>query len=147
MPHFGLIDEKALGPVQGPLMRARLHLRGGKRRLRQGKISLGLITLYDAVISSMQYFFASEHGKKLAIKKDDDIKEDTTMYRILVESGVLDGTFDYTAFDELIGRALEEELSSYDYQSILYGIENVMTVLGVIPFDESRLPPEDPDAE
>lgn len=139
MPHFGLIDEKALGPVEGPLMRARLHILGGKRRLKQGKISLGLITLYDAIISSMQYYFASEHGKKLTIKKDDDLKEDTTMYRILVESGVLDGTFDYTAFDELIERALEEELSSFDYHSLVAGIETVMTILGVLPFDESRL--------
>lgn len=36
MPHFGLMDADALGPIEAPLMRARLHIRGGRRRLRQG---------------------------------------------------------------------------------------------------------------
>ncbi len=49
MPHFGLMDEGSLGPVEGPLMRARLHIRGGKRRLRQGKIAAAIATLYDAL--------------------------------------------------------------------------------------------------
>jgi hypothetical protein len=30
MPHFGLMDDDALGPVEGYLMRAKLHIRGGK---------------------------------------------------------------------------------------------------------------------
>ena len=53
MPHFGLMNEQELGPVAGPLQRARLHLRGGKRRLRQGKISAGIVTLYDALEGAM----------------------------------------------------------------------------------------------
>ncbi len=147
MPHFGLIDEKALGPVQGPLMRARLHIRGAKRRLAQGKISIGLITLYDALISAMQSYLASEQGRKLKIKKGDDVRDDKTLYRILTDAGVLDGRLDYKAFDELVERALEEELSSYDYHPLLGDIEAVMTSLGVMPFDESTLPPESPDAD
>jgi hypothetical protein len=147
VPHFGLIDEKALGPVIGPLMRARLHIRGAKRRLVKGKISIGLITLYDALISAMQSYFASDLGSKLKTKEGDDLRDDKTLYRILTDSKVLDGKFDYSAFDELVGRALEEELSSYDYQPLLSEIETVMTSLGVMPFDESKLPPEPPNAE
>lgn len=40
MPPLGLIDETGLDTVQGPLMRARLHIRGAKRRFMRGKISL-----------------------------------------------------------------------------------------------------------
>jgi aminopeptidase-like protein len=147
MPHFGLIDEKALGPVEGPLMRARLHMRGAKRRLSRGKISMGIITLYDALISAMQHYFASERGKSLKKKKEDDLRDDRTLYRILTESGVLDGSFDYGEFDILVGHALQEELSSYDYHPLLSDIDVIMTRLGVMPFDEDRLPPEDPNAE
>lgn len=147
MPHFGLIDEKALGPVQGPRMRARLHIRGAKRRLARGKISIGLITLYDALISAMQSYLASEPGSRLTKKEGDDVRNDKTLYRILTDSGVLDGRFDYESFDELVDRALEEELDSYDYQPLVDDIESVMVQLGVLPFDESRLPPEDPNAE
>jgi aminopeptidase-like protein len=128
-------------------MRARLHIRGGKRRLKEGKVSIGLITLYDALICAMQYYFASEKGKALVIKESDDLRDDKTLYRILTDSGVLDGKLDYGEFDELIGQALEEELSSYDYYPLLSEFEAVMTTLGVMPFDESKLPPEPPNAE
>jgi hypothetical protein len=50
---FRLMNEQELGPVAGLLQRARLHLRGGKRRLRQGKISAGIVTLYDALEGAM----------------------------------------------------------------------------------------------
>jgi hypothetical protein len=128
-------------------MRARLHIRGGKRRLREGKVSIGLITLYDALNCAMQYYFASDKGKALAIKEGDDLRDDKTLYRILMDSGVLGGKLDYGAFDELVGRALEEELSSYDYHPIVSEIDAVMATLGVMPFDESKLPPEPPNAE
>ena len=59
MPHFGLMDAKALGPERAALQRARLHLRGGKRRLRQGKISAGIATLSDALSFAMEWFCAS----------------------------------------------------------------------------------------
>lgn len=57
---------------------------------------------------------------------------------------MLDDTFDYKAFNELIKKALKQEISDYDYMETLKGIESVMTQLGVMPFDENELPPEDP---
>jgi hypothetical protein len=35
-------------------------------------------------------------------------------------------------------------MPDYDYQGVLSAFESVMTQLGVMPFDEERLPPEDP---
>jgi len=147
MPHFGLMDEEALGPVDGPLQRARLHIRGGRRRLRQGKISAGIVTLYDALEGAMRSYMA-EPGRlaKLDIgKKDEDLNNDKTLYAALVRAGVIDGKFDFEAFDRLTERALHEEMPGYDYQELLSGLETVMIRLGVVPFDEALLPPEDPN--
>ncbi len=145
MPHFGLMDEKKLGPVEGPLQRARLHIRGGKRRLRQGKIAAGIVTLYDALEGAMRYYVADAGNVARLPAGAGDIRNDEkTLYAVLVRSGVLDGAFDFDAFDRLAERALNEELPGYEYRELLAGLESVMTRLGVMPFDEASLPPEDP---
>jgi hypothetical protein len=57
---------------------------------------------------------------------------------------VLDGAFDFKAFDRLTEKTLNEEIPWFDYRELLAGIESVMIQLGVMPFDEASLPPEDP---
>ena len=145
MPHAGLMDERALGPEAGPLQRARLHIRGGKRRLKQGKLSAGIVTLYDAVSAAMEWYIASpERRRNLVIRDDDNLNDEKTLYDILVRSGVLDGSFDYRAFDGLVQKVLYEDEVGFDYKKSLDEIESFMTMLGVMPFDEQGLPPEDP---
>lgn len=144
MPHFGLIDEEALGPINALLMRARLHIRCGKRRLRQGKGSLGILTLYDALTSGMQWYFSLPENKgNLQVRGDDITKDDRAMYEMLVRSRVIDKGLDYDALNDLVDVALKKDMSSYDYTDFLNDIESVMTQLGVMPFDEDELPPED----
>ncbi|OGW53668.1 MAG: hypothetical protein A2Z46_06665 [Nitrospirae bacterium RBG_19FT_COMBO_55_12] len=139
------MDEKALGPVEGPLQRARLHIRGGKRRLREGKISAGIATLYDALSGALQWYIAApERRIKLTIQGGEDLNVDKVAHTVLVRSGVLDRSFDFEAFDRLTERALNQEMPGYDYRELLKGIEQAMTRLGVMPFDEAALPPEDP---
>jgi hypothetical protein len=145
MPHFGLMDERVLGPVEGPFQRARLHIRGGKRRLREEKISAGIVTLYDALLAAMEsYVNSPEHEESLVIKQGDDLTDERMVYSVLVRSGVLDGAFEFETFEKLTEKALNEEMPGYDYRDVLQGIERVMTQLGVMPFDEADLPPEDP---
>jgi len=145
MPHFGLMDERDLGPVKGPFQRARLHIRVGKRRLRQAKISAGIVTLYDALLGAMEsYVNSPEHRGRLVIDQSDNLKDESTIYEVLVRSGVLDGSFDFESFERLMEKALNEEMPGYDYRDVLKGMEHVMTQLGVMPFDEADLPPEDP---
>ncbi len=145
MPHFGLMNESKMGPVDGPVLRARLHMRGGKRRLRQGKIAAGIVTIYDALDAAMLAYVADEaHKKRLTIKADENLNDDRTLFMVLVRSRVLDGTFDFDNFDRLMERALHEEMPDYDYRELLSGLETVMRQLGVMPFDENILPPEDP---
>ncbi len=139
------MDEKKLGPAQGPFFRARLHIRGGKRRLRQGKIAAGIVTLYDALEGAMQAYIADPTRRtRLKIGKGEDLNDEKTLYGVLVRSRVLDGRFNFEGFDSLTDRALSEEMPGYDYRELLSGIESVMTQLGVMPFDEASLPPEDP---
>ncbi len=144
MPHAGLMDEKTLGPVEGPRQRARLHIRGGRRRLRQGKIAAGIVTFYDALLAAMQAYAASPAGTRLEIRAGEDINDDKVLYSVLVRSDILDGSFDFEAFDRIAEKALNEEMPGYDYHALLAGIESVMTQLGVMPFDETQLPSEDP---
>ncbi len=145
MPHFGLMDEDTLGPEAGPFQRARLHMRAGRRRLRQGKISAGIVTLYDAMLSALRWYVAGrERRKALDIREGDDLTDDRDVFAVLTRSGVLDGKFDYAAFDSLVEKAMNDEMPDYDYRDVVKGVEDVMTQLGLMPFDEAELPPEDP---
>jgi hypothetical protein len=139
------MNEEALGPEAGPLQRARLHIRGGRRRLRQGKISAGIVTLYDAMLSALRWYIADPARKgALDIREGDDLTDEKTLFDILNRSGVLDGRFNYQEFDKIVEWASDHEMPDYDYRAVLTGVENVMTQLGVMPFEESALPPEDP---
>jgi hypothetical protein len=145
MPHAGLMSEKDLGPVAGPLQRARLHIRGGKRRLNQGKISAGIVTLYDALEAAMRsYVDRPERRGGLDIREGEDLDTEAKLYQLLVRSRVLDGKLDFYAFDRLTEKALREDIPVFDYRELLAGIESVMTQMGVMPFHEASLPPEDP---
>jgi hypothetical protein len=145
MPHAGLMSEQDLGPVAGPLQRARLHIRGGKRRLNQGKISAGIVTLYDALEAAMRsYVDDPERRGGLDIREGEDLDTEAKLYQLLVRSRVLDGKLDFYAFDRLTEKALREDIPVFDYRELLAGIESVMTQLGVMPFDEASLPLEDP---
>lgn len=143
MPHFGLMDAGTLGPERAALQRARLHLRGGKRRLRQGKNSAGIAALADALSSAMEWFCASGERRSRVRASAQEFLDDRALYAALVRSAVLSGTFDYDRFDRVLDRALETEISAADTAGILDGLESVLSELGVLPFDESQLPPED----
>jgi hypothetical protein len=146
MPHAGLMDTKdSFEKPEGALLRARLHIRGGKRRLRQGKISAGIVTLYDALLFALRWYIASpERRKTLAFRKEDDLLDEKTVFVILKRSNILNDDFDYDAFDVLVDKASTEEMPDYDYSGMLIDFEAFMTSLGVMPFNEAELPPEDP---
>ncbi len=107
-----------------------------------GKIAAGIVTLYDTISAAMGWHIVSpDRKKRLKIIDGEDLNNDRTLYEILVRSKIIDGSFDYDAFNRVVERALHEGMPD---SQLLKGIEDVMTQLGVIPFDESKLPPEDP---
>lgn len=139
------MDAGALGPEKAALQRARLHMRAGRRRLRQGKISAGIVTIYDALVQAMEWYARSpERRKTLEVREGEKLADEKTLYRILVRSGVLDGGFDFAYLDSLVEEALLGDMAGFDYGPVLEGIESVMLKLGVMPFDEAGLPAEDP---
>jgi len=146
MPHFGLMDTKdSFDKPEGALLRARLHIRGGKRRLRQGKISAGIITLYDALMFALRWYISSpDRREMLFVREEDDLTNEKTVFDILKRSKVAIYDFDYDEFNALVEKASEVEMPEYDYSKMLRDFEAFMTSLGVMPFDEAQLPPEDP---
>ena len=146
MPHFGLMDTRdSFEKEEGALLRARLHIRSGKRRLRQGKISAGIVTLYDAFLFALRwYVFSPERRKGLSIREGDNLKDEKIVIDILKRSKIPAADFDFAAFNALVDRASEEEMPDYDYSGMLRDFEAFMTGLGVMPFDEAELPTEDP---
>ncbi len=145
MPHFGLIDEDKLGPLESLRMRAMLHIRGGRKRLEIGKISLGILTLYDALNLALQWYVMTPGQSGLAGQNPDkDFRDEGAIISVLTNNGTLDGTFNYDDFNEVVERALKEDMSGFDYTELFSGIESVMIQLGIMPFDENKLPPEVP---
>ncbi len=145
MPHAGLMEEKSMPLEDGLLLRAKLHIRGGKRRLRPGKISAGLVTLYDAFCAALELQTVLASSKqKLLINEDENLNDDKTVYEILVRSKIVDGSFNFNEFDEIVNRALVEEIREFDYKPLVEKFERLMVELGIMPFGEDSLPPEDP---
>jgi len=146
MPHFGLMStEDSFKKPEGALLRARLHIRGGKRRLAQGKISTGIVTLYDALIFGLRwYLMAPEHREELRINDALDLTDEKAMLKTLETAGVLDSSFDLPVFEKLVDKAADEEMPGFDYGPVLAQFESLMRRLEVMPFDEGALPPEDP---
>lgn len=146
MPISGYTDKNTHCTEDVMLMRARLHLVTGKRRLREGKISLGLVTIYDALYSAMQWYIGCpEYAGKLVVKPADNLKEDNNLFTILFRSGVITSGFDYRTFSKLVEAALYKNMTDFNYSGILTDIESIMTQLGALPFDESELTPYDAD--
>jgi len=132
-------------PAEASLMRAKLHIRGGKRRLRQGKISAGIVTLYDALTYAIDWYLSdAAHRDKLIVKEGERITNDSQAFAILHRSGVFGDDVDPREMDKVFEEALEGDMPDYDYSGFLKSVETAMTHLGVMPFDESALPPEDP---
>jgi len=145
MPHAGLMHEGSMGPEEGPLLRARLHIRGGRRRLRQGKVAAGIATLADALNAALEWYAASpERRNAIGLRSEGDALDERALYRALVRSEKVSGRFDYNTFDLLTVRSFSEDLLELDYRPLLAAFEELMAEMGVMPFDEEALPREDP---
>lgn len=149
MPHYKLMDANTMNPPDALLLRSKLHVRGGKRRLSQNKIPAAIASLYDAFLSAMQRFFVSSELKKLLKipENEIDLDDEEFLFSVLKESGIIDDTFTKGDFQYLLlilDEALVQKTKSYDYDSYFGKYDNIMTQLGVLPFSEKELPPEDP---
>ncbi|MEW6594117.1 MAG: hypothetical protein AB1413_04510 [Thermodesulfobacteriota bacterium] len=146
MPHFGLMDETRMSREAAALLRAKLHLRCGRRRVREGKDAAGLATLYDALLSAMRWHILSTPSLREALGSDlaERLENERVVVALMRQAGMLDGIFPWDHFQGLVDQALMGKGGEFDRQALLAGVEALMTRLGVMPFDESELAPENP---
>jgi hypothetical protein len=143
MPHFGLMDATQMREAEAELLRARLHIRGGNRRLRQGKDAAGIASLYDALIHSLRWY-ALENQAALEIADKTELRDEREIFARLACAQVLNDLAMFDALTSLVEKAIDDPTLRFDAAGESAKIENWLTRLGVIPFDETALPPEAP---
>ncbi len=140
MPHFGLIDEN-LPELTKFLLRARLHVRGGKIRLERKRINDGIAALYDALIYALYWFFLKDDElEPLLYDTYGKYKDELDLYKILIALGKVDREFNIKSFIKLSESALNKEVKYFDQVQILLNYDHLMEQLGILPFDEELLP-------
>ncbi len=146
MPHFGLMDEGKMTTPEALLLRARLHLRCGRRRLQEDKLPEAISTLYDALLSSMRWYAITDESvhRELHELGDCILEDDQQLQKLLLRFGAWDASLNFEHIGLLLDYALYTKDISVDKEQLMQQIEAVLTRLGVLPFDEERLPPEDP---
>lgn len=145
MPHFGLMDEGKMQPLDAALERAKLHIRCGRRRMNEGKYPEGISTMYDAVLSGMRWFAIKTEAIHDEIHKRgyQFLEDDEKLVALLAENGALPDNLDFGMLQQTLYAALDNNLEGVDYTFFLGQVEEVLAKLGITPFDEKKLPPED----
>jgi hypothetical protein len=149
MPHFRLMDPDQMDSAEVMFFRAKLHGRGGKRRILEDKIPAGIAALHDAFLSSIQRYFLAPDLRNLLIVENFaiDLYDEEILFPILKKSGIINDSFTEEDFDYLaviLDEALNRNLNSFDQEMYYTKFDNVMAQLGILPFSEDELPSEDP---
>jgi hypothetical protein len=144
-PHFGLMDETGMSREEALLMRAKLHWRAGVRRMRVKKIPAGLTTLYDALLSAMRWYILLNRRDDLGDDAGEQLENERYVFSLLRKAGVLDGSIDIHGIEVIVDRALMgDEVDREDQEKVLAQFGEILTRIGILPFDQLELPPEDP---
>ncbi|PLX49822.1 MAG: hypothetical protein C0613_06515 [Desulfobulbaceae bacterium] len=139
------MDETRMSPSEAMQMRAKLHWRCGKRRVVENKAPEGVATLYDALLSAMRWRLLTGHFDKLGDRPEEKLEDDQLIISIVRQSGVLGKEIDLTFIEQTADRALQGEDISAASSRFLKQVQELLTTLELLPFDESALPPEDPN--
>lgn len=140
MPHFGLIDATAMTESEAELLRVRLHWRGGRERFARGMSGAGIASLYDALAHAMRWYVAHPARPRGLGISGAELGDDASLYGALARRGVLDPAFDFAEFESSVEKSIDGETYEFDHEGVLNRIEDALTRLGVLPFDESTLP-------
>lgn len=143
-PHFGLMDEAAMSREDALLMRAKLHWRCGVRRMRENKAAAGLATLYDALLSAMRWYILVNLGGGDGDGAVEKIENERYVFSVLRRHGLLDDSLDLRLVEDVVDRSLQEEDVGAEQDLVMVQMESFLRRLGMLPFDEAELPPEDP---
>jgi hypothetical protein len=142
-PHFGLMDETRMSREEALLLRARLHWRCGARRLGENKSAEAVATLYDALLSAMRWYILRHLPRQLGENGDEKLENERFVFSLLRRAGILDQSLDLPFIEEMVDNALMEQEVRGDHNRFLLQLDSFLTRLGVLPFAEADLPPED----
>jgi hypothetical protein len=143
MPHFGHMDAARMTEADATLLRARLHLRGGRQRFERGLPAAGIAALYDALHYAMRWYVADPgHRIENGISQTEGYLDAERLYLTLARRGVLDPSFGFADFESTVERSIDDPTFEFDTSRVLAQVEKLMTQLGVLPFDELILPAE-----
>jgi hypothetical protein len=135
MSYYDEIDPTQVMDARAALLCARLNLRGARRLLRKGSFSRGISALYDSVLFGMNYYI-TRHDDCATL----DLVDATGLFQALARTGIFD---DHHAFNRLslsVERALWQGSVSSDAEAILRDVEEMLTKLGVVPFNKNNPP-------
>lgn len=138
MPHYDLMDAPQMSDENASLIRARLHLQGGKQRLQEGLNAAGIAALYDALLFGMRYYVAREERcAKTDIAKNADLWDAADLFHTLARAGIFEDPCAFNRLSLIIERALWQESFSFDTNAVLTEVEEMLTKLGVMPFKKT----------
>jgi len=143
-PHFGLMDPGKMTRADAALLRSKLHWRGGLRRLREQKTAAGVATLYDALLCGLRWYLLVHRTENAGDHWDEELEDEAILFSLARKAGIFDETIDLTGMQALVNRALEGGDIVSVSRSFPGLIESLLNRIGVLPFDERELPPEDP---
>ena len=145
MPHFGLVPEHGLSEDQMLLLRSRLHVRSGLRRIREENYSAGIATLYDALVSAMHFYILAHKPILSLLQYNEFVSSDLLLYNYLTNEKTIKSSFDFKKFQELMNTGLDSSLKKTDINdSFLISLQDIFTQLAILPFNDADLPPENP---
>ncbi|MHA1992135.1 MAG: hypothetical protein ACW981_18965 [Candidatus Hodarchaeales archaeon] len=141
------MDEDELTLEEGYLLRTKLHIRCGIRRLNEKKLSAGIATVYDAMISGMRWFISSpQRTKRYDLILEKDLYNEQILYSLLKKLTVISYK-DFMQFHSIMELGLDRDLTDddLDVDKIIYQFKEIMMRLEILPFNYDELPPENPD--
>lgn len=146
-PHFGLMDAEKMDRAEAARLRACLHWRGGRRRLRQGKTALAVVTLYDALVSGLRWYLLVNGVGAKAGAAQTELENDGYLFSQAERAGLFDASLELPRLQALVEQALRKEVIDADQEWFVERVEGVLTRIGILPITEATLPPEDPETD
>jgi hypothetical protein len=144
-PHFGLMDPGKMNPAEAALLRAKLHWRGGCRRLREAKTAAGIAALYDALLSGLRWHILMHRPASPETAARRELENEGFLFNWGRQAGILDQSVDLAGIRTVVDQALGGGAVDVDRDLFREQLELLLTGIGVLPFADKELPPEDPD--
>ena len=129
----GFLDTNLLTDAQTELLCARLYLRAGKRRVKNGFRPHDMAAFYNSVFFGMRYYIVKHKGYDVFVK-DHDLWDAANLFQFLTRAGVFDDPLLFNRFSLAVERALWQASYSFDLNTLLEEVEGILTKLGVLPY-------------